>query len=357
MSRRPRLTLSAEALVENFERLSSLLGATNCGATVKADAYGIGIDFVAPVLCDAGCEVFFVAYLKEAIKLRTLLPRANIYIFHGVDSDHIDLCKRLKLTPIVNSVEDLHQMVGRSISVAIHIDSGLNRLGIPEHDFGKVYDLLPQLSCDLFMSHLACADEPNNPQNQRQLRNFQNICEGIRNHVEQFSFANTAGIFLGRHYHFDLARPGIGLYGGSPDPKHPQGFAAVVSWHARVLEIQLVKKGERIGYGGSFKSTNDMFIATLGTGYADGYLRALSHHSEVVFDGCSLPVVGRVSMDLITVDISPLKIAGIPMAKGDWVEIMGNAMSVDTLAARSETIGYEFLTRLGSRFEKKIIEG
>ncbi len=351
MSRKPRLILSRQALAENYQRLSSSLAQGECAASIKANAYGIGIEFAAPVLWEAGCRTYFVAYLEEALSLRHLLPDAVIYVFHGFDVTSFEIARESRIRPVLNTLAEARQPGVAQLQPAIHIDTGMRRLGIAQHQFDQIPDLIETCQPSLLMSHLASADEPDRSDSENQLHVFESIRSILGSDCPPSSLANTAGILLGEEFHFDLARPGIGLYGGSPNPSDPKGFDPVVTWHAQVIELQHVSRGDSIGYGGSFVAERDMRIATLGIGYADGYLRALSNKGGVLVEGVNCPIVGRISMDLVTIDVS----AVATLNEGAWVEVMGAEISIDTVAANANTIGYECLTRLGPRMERIVV--
>ena len=351
MSRKPRLLLSKQALASNYQRLSLFSGEAECAASIKANAYGVGIDFAAPVLWEAGCRTFFVAYLDEAIALRRLVPDAVIYVFHGLTEQEIEIASASHIRPVINTLGDALNSALASLEPAIHVDTGMRRLGIPEYQHDQVIDVLSQCQPSLLMSHLASADEPERPDSEQQRALFEMIRSSLGPLCPPSSLANTAGILLGAPYHYDLVRPGIGLYGGSPNPNDPKGFEAVVTWHAQVIELQQVRAGDTIGYGGSYVAPGQLSVATIGLGYADGYLRALSGRGEVLVEGQRCPIVGRVSMDLITVDVSTVK----DIKEGTWVEMMGPSVSLDAVAQKANTIGYECLTRLGARLERVIV--
>ncbi len=351
MSRKPRLILSKQALAANYQRLSSFSGTAECAASIKANAYGVGIDFAAPVLWEAGCRTFFVAYLDEAIALRRLVPDAVIYVFHGLTEQEFEIASASHIRPVINTPGDALDLALAALKPALHVDTGMRRLGIPEYQHDQLIEVVSQCQPSLLMSHLASADEPERPDSEQQRVLFEMIRSNLGTVCPPSSLANTAGILLGAPYHYDLVRPGIGLYGGSPNPGDPKGFEAVVTWHAQVIELQQVRTGNTIGYGGSYVAPHHLSIATIGVGYADGYLRALSGRGEVLVEGQRCPIVGRVSMDLITVDVSTVE----DIKEGTWVEMMGPAVSLDTVAQKANTIGYECLTRLGDRLERVIV--
>lgn len=355
MRRRPRLLLSKQALMGNYQRLSQLSGQAACAASVKAGGYGLGIAFVAPTLWEAGCRTFFVAYLQEAAALRALLPDAEIYVFHGLDPGDLDDYRRLAIRPVLNTLEELTFARGAELSPAVHIDTGMRRLGLDIEQLDALHAFVTDEPVPLLMSHLANADQPQHPMNTLQLNCFQSVVEAFQGQIPAFSFANTAAVMLGQAYHFDLTRPGIGLYGGSPDPACPAGFDAVATWQASVLQVRSLPPGVPVGYGCSYVTSDETTIATLSIGYADGYFRALGNRASVCVNGCMLPIVGRVSMDLITIDATALIASGESIQRGDWVELMGSKMTVDQLALDSGTISYEVLTRLGTRLERKLV--
>lgn len=339
----------------NYQRLCQLSGQATCAASVKAGGYGLGIAFVGPALWDAGCRIFFVAYLQEAAALRALLPDAVIYVFHGLDHDDIDEFRRLRLRPVLNSPEELAFARGAQLEPAIHVDTGMQRLGFAIGDLPLLEAFLAKEPVSLLMSHLASADQAKSVMNSIQLQRFQELVTAFRDHIPAFSLANTAGILLGSAFHFDLTRPGIGLYGGSPDPNQAAGFEPVAIWHASVLQIRKLAPGTPVGYGGSYTTDSEQTVLTLSTGYADGYIRALGNRALVSVNGFDLPVIGRVSMDMITVDATALVADGQQIRRGDWVELMGGAVTIDRLARESGTISYEILTRLGPRLERQLM--
>ena len=350
MHRRPRLFRSADALVANYARLRDRALPANCAASIKANAYGVGIEFAAPVLAEAGCETFFVAHAHEGVALRKLLPDAEIFVFHGLGDDAVELFRFHRLQPVLNSLEDLQRAAGHRLNPAIHFDTGMHRLGLPVEASEPVNRWMDREPCALVMSHLASADDPADKTADAQRVAFQKIISQL-NHPIRASLANTAGTLRSDAFHFDLVRPGIGLYGGSPDPNYPENFQSVVHWHAPVLQLAELAAGVSVGYGGQFTTTRRTHVATLATGYADGYLRCLGDRAAVSVDGVRCPLIGRVSMDLLTVDVTDFIRAGGVLREGSWCELMGDTVTLDEIARQAGTIGYELLTRLGSRFE------
>lgn len=353
MQRRPRLLVSQSALAENYGRLRDAAPSARCAASVKANAYGLGVELVVPVLWESGCREFFVAYPEEGAAVRRLLPHAIIYVFHGASTDGLDLFKTHRLRPVVNSIDDLAQVSGLALMPAVHFDTGMTRLGCDLDDLETVIAFAKTEPLSLVMSHLACADQPDHPLNGLQQARFDPLAEVFSELMVEASLANTAGVFLGSSYHYDLLRPGIGLYGASPDPAHPIAFTPVCTWQAVVLQVRHVGPMTTIGYGATDVTEKPAQIITIAVGYADGYLRQLGRAASVAIEGILCPVIGRVSMDLITVDATALGDAGISIQVGHWVEVMGAQVSVDRLAVEGGTIGYEILTRLGARVTRK----
>lgn len=329
---------------------------TEITAVVKADAYGLGMAQIAPALAAKGCRHFFVAQAQEGKALRTLLsdiaPEAEIYVFNGLTRQTETLFKDHHLRPCLNSVEQVHHALQAGIAdYALFFDTGFNRLGLTYDDIERLpNDLQPQL----IMSHLACADTPDHPMNHQQLEMFQTLARHFPNTPK--CLANSAGVLLGPDYHFDMVRVGIGLYGGSPTSDGLTARQTVATLTAPILQIREVKQGQTIGYGADFLAPQDMSIAILGIGYADGYPRRLgrgndqlSGYGNVAYQGQICPLIGRVSMDLLATDISHLDT--VPKT-GDTVEMLGQTILLDHIAQQAETISYEVLTQLGSRFKR-----
>lgn len=311
---------------------------------VKADAYGLGATVVGPALAAAGARSFFVALAEEGAVLRAALgPAPAILVFSGLMPGDAALMREFDLVPCLNSppqvADFLKFLPGRPC--ALQIDSGMNRLGLEPMELADILPLLPQLAPTLVISHLACADEPDHPMNRAQAAAFGQLAAhlpGVR-----ASLAATGGILLGETLHFGMTRPGIGLYGGQP-------FAAarpVVGLSLPVIQVRDVAESEVVGYGAAWTAPRPSRIATVASGYADGLPRALGNAPLALFSGATaLPVVGRVSMDLLTVDVTGLD--PIP----DRLEILNEHQGIDALARNAGTIGYEILTSLGPRYER-----
>jgi len=361
------LTIDLDALVANYRRLRELASPAECAAVVKADAYGLGLAHAAPSLARAGCKTFFVATLSEAKALRKLLPGATIYVLAGLMPGTAEQFHQHDLRPVLNSAEEIREWAAFSASkseqlpCAVHIDSGMNRLGLSEQDvdaIARAGDLWSAVKLALVMSHLACADEPKHPKSEAQLKTFDRLRARLPKALA--SLANSAGILLGPAYAYDLVRPGIALYGGKPLRHGSNPFLPVVHLKGRILQVRNVAAGETVGYGATRTLKRASRIAIVSVGYADGLFRSLStkdgEEGLVVYIGAhAAPILGRVSMDLITVDVTlvPESLA----RRGEWVELIGPNIPVQELAARAGTIDYEVLTNLGRRAYRRYIGG
>lgn len=330
------LTVSLKAICRNYRALDAMTGAhVKTSAVVKADAYGCGAAKVSQALYAEGARTFYVAYLQEAIDLRKALPpQAEILYFNGTDARE---AAHHNVTPVINTPRQMED-VQAGQAIAVQMDSGMTRVG---------FDAFPQIptdvTCTRVLSHLACADTPSHPQNAQQRETFVAQTKGLD--IPR-SLAATGGILLGEAYHFDESRPGIGLYGCAPYMM----AEPVVTLTAPVLQTRFVQKGTPVGYGASWIAPRDTIVATLPLGYADGIVRSSGNQAFVWAQGKHLPVIGRVSMDLITVDVTSAN-----LYEGDQVEIFGPHIAVDDWAEQAGTIGYEFLTALGTRYQREYI--
>lgn len=350
---RARLTIDLGAVVANWRALDAM---TSCetAAVVKADAYGVGAARVGAALHAAGVRSFFVALAEEGAELRGAIgPEPTIYVFSGLMPGDERLVRSQNLIPLVNSpdqvraAQSLYASTGATQPIGLQLDSGMNRLGLEPSELATLLDDpggLAGLDIRLVMSHLACADEPGHPQNEVQRAAFDAMTAALPPQIPR-SLAATGGVLLGERYHYDLTRPGVGLYGGSPFAQ----AAAVVTLEAPIIQIRDVARGETVGYGASFEAETDRRIATLSLGYADGMIRALGDGFAMNVAGRSVRSVGRVSMDLITLDVTD-----VPGAKeGAMASILSPNLTIDDLAAAANTIGYEILTSLGARYERR----
>jgi alanine racemase len=361
------LTVDLDALALNYRRLSQQAAPAECGAVVKADAYGLGLSRVAPRLWREGCRSFFVATLGEAEQLRALLPDAVIYAFNGLLPGTAPRFAEFRLRPVLNSAEEIGewagfcQSAGGRLPAAIHLDSGMNRLGLSPAELDAVTgrkDLFAAFALTLVMSHLACADQPEHPNNEAQRRLF----EARRKHLPEApaSLANSGGILLGRAYHLDLVRPGIALYGGEPWRDATPRFAPVVRLEGRILQIREAQAGDTVGYGATRHLRSPARIATVAAGYADGLPWALSAGDGVAGLNAYLgphpaPILGRVSMDLITLDVT-----GIPethAARGRFATLIGAECPPEAAAAHAGSVNYEILTNLCRRAFRRYVGG
>ena len=336
-----RLNLDGNALVENWRALDARSGAARAGAAVKADAYGLGARPVVTRLREAGCRDFFVAHWAEAAAIADIVPPEWISVLNGIAPDDLKAARALGAIPVLNTTEQI-RLWRSSGGGRCHVmfDSGINRLGLGSEDIdGTIFD---GLEIDLLLSHLASADA-DVAQNLAQLRAFQSVAADMG--AKRFSLANSAGIMLGPDYHFDLTRPGLGLYGGIARAGMGTFIRPVAALTARLLQVHDVMAGQPVGYNATHVCKMDTRIGTISIGYADGYLRAFSGKGMAHSHGLPLPVIGRISMDLVTLDIS----AAPDLREGDWVDV-----EYDLRAASAQTglSQYELLTNLGSRFAR-----
>lgn len=349
------LEIDLAAVRSNYRLLRRRLGGASCGAVVKADAYGLGAEQVAPALAGEGCRRFFVAHLDEAIALRPLLPQAEIFVLNGLPAGAEADCAAHGVTPVLNSLgqvdawSSLARRIERPLAAALQVDSGMSRLGLAEAELAAI-EAAPQrlsgITLRLVMSHLACAERQADPMNAEQLARFQ----AARRRLPEgpASLANSSGIFLGTAFHFDLARPGVALYGVNPVPGRPNPMRPVVRLSARIVQIREVAAGDAVGYGARWRAAGPRRIATVSVGYADGYLRALSNHARAFAGDVAVSQVGAVSMDTATFDVTDAPQA----AEGDVLELIGPNNPVDLVAGQAGAIGYEILTSLGRRYAR-----
>ncbi len=339
-----RLVIDLQAIAENWRALDALSSATvETAATVKADAYGLGITPVAQALAKAGARTFFVAVAEEGAGLREALgPSPRIFVYGGHMVGDTEMIAELGLIPMLNSVDQMtrHFESLPGAPFGIQLDSGMNRLGLEPGEWHAVRDITMKQGPRLVISHLACADEPEHEMNRYQLRSFREMTAGLG---IPLSLAATGGVLLGSDYHFDLTRPGIGLYGGMPFAD----AATTIRLSLPVIQIRDVAPGETVGYANSWIARRPTRLATVSAGYADGIHRALSNSSRMYHGARECPIVGRVSMDLITVDVTDLE------QDPGALDLMSTMQTVDDLADAAGTIGYEFLTSLGPRYIRR----
>ncbi|MBS7539139.1 alanine racemase [Ancylobacter lacus] len=352
------LTIDLAALTRNYLDLAARMAPSRAAAVVKADAYGLGAHRVAPALYAAGCRDFFVAQFAEALALRPLLTSdARLYVLNGLLPGAEPACAAHGIIPVLNSLEQVAnwravaRRLGRSLPAALQVDSGMCRLGLAPEEVARLRgapQMLEGLELLFVMSHLACADEPANEQNAEQLATFRQLAASFPD--IGLCFANSGAIFLGSEFRTGLARPGIALYGGAPTGGAANPMAPVVRLDVHVVQTRTVPAGARIGYGGAHVTHRETRLATLAAGYADGLPRHLGDRGAAWFGETRLPIVGRVSMDSMTVDISALPPDTLKL--GSPVEIIGPHQTLEDVATAAGTIAYEVLTRLGHRYHR-----
>jgi len=337
---KPTLTINLNAIKQNYLFLKDKIFPAECSAVVKANAYGLGVKKVAVTLAEAGCKLFFVATVDEGIELRDILPNAEIAVLNGVQN--IKPFLKYNLIPVINNKYEI-DLWKSDKPVIIQIDTGMNRLGLTE-ELTQNLKLKTQNSIKYIISHLACADEPNNPMNKQQLEKF----KSYKNLGIPLSLSASSAMFSNKEYIFDMIRAGLAIYGGNPTPEKENPMKQVIKLTAPIISTREVGEGGTIGYGGAYTATNNMKIATIPVGYADGLPRCLEGKMKVMINGQFAKVVGRISMDLITIDIT-----NIEAKIDDEVEIINDIITIDKIANWAGTIAYEILTSLGGRYECK----
>jgi alanine racemase len=355
------LTIDLDAIVANWQALARRTMPAECAAVVKADGYGCGIAQVGVALARAGCRTFFVADLDEARRLRAVVNDATIYVLGGMPPGTGPVFADLDVRPCIGSLVELAEWDAFIVqsdwrgSFALHVDTGMNRLGISPVEAAAAATRIrsERHGIALLMSHLACADTPEHPLNDKQIKLFRDIrllYRGI-----PASLANSSGIFLGAAAHCDMVRPGAALYGVNPTPGQNNPMQPVVTVRARIVLVRTVERGESVGYGAGWTAKKTCRIAVVPVGYADGFLRSggaddryPGGHAIVGGQRCRL--AGRVSMDLIAIDVTD--VPETQARRGDSVTLIGDGIGVDDLAAAGKTIGYEVLTSLGRRYHR-----
>lgn len=352
------LGIDLGALARNYEKLAAEVAPARAAAVVKADAYGLGAGRVADKLYAHGCRHFFVAQFVEALRLRPLLAAdAAVFVLNGLQPGNESACARENIVPVVNSLEQWHawsgmaKTLGRTLPAVLQFDTGMSRLGVPPEERAALAGLVSAGGIDVLflMSHLASADDAESEQNEDQRAEMERVAAEFPGF--DVCFANSGGIFLGKTYHGVLARPGIALYGGAPTAGRANPMEPVVSLDVAVVQTRSVPTGTRVGYGASHVTAGPARLATIAAGYADGLPRSLSGRGAAYCDGVRLPIVGRVSMDSITIDISALPEGRL--ALGSRVEILGPHQSLEDVARDAGTIPYEILTGLGQRYRRQ----
>lgn len=352
------LSIDLDALARNFETLRRAAEPGRCGAVVKADAYGLGMAPVAATLYAEGCRDFFIANVAEGERLRAQLDDARIYVLAGIEPGTAARVRAARLAPVLNSLPQLHEWMDAGASsddpVIIHIDTGMSRLGMSQAEVEQLAadaGRLEKLDIAYVATHFACADEPAHPLNAEQRKRF----DALRGLLPACPICvdNSASVLGDRLASGDLVRPGIALYGGNPFVDRANPSVAVVDVASPILQVRDVVEPVTVGYGATHNVKPPARLATIGVGYADGYPRALGNCARVSVAGHDAPVVGRVSMDLTTIDVTGLPDALV--VPGTLVELIGKHVSLDDVAAAADTISYEILTGLGPRWQRRYV--
>ena len=352
------LSIDLGAIVANWRDLADRAAPAECAAVVKADAYGLGVDRVAPALSAAGCRSFFTAHLAEGVRLRRLLPPdRTVFVLNGLPPGTAPDFVAHGLLPVLNSVAQIAEWqahaasVGRRLPAALQIDTGMSRFGLAAPDLARLASepgAFGGIDTRLVMSHLGCADTPEHPANAAQLASFLALRPMLP--AAPTSLAASSGIFLDPRFHFDMVRPGAALYGVPPTAGRPNPMRAVVRLQGRVVQTRTIQPGDWVGYGAAFVATRPTRIATVAIGYADGFLRSAKGGVACLPEGGPmLPIVGRISMDCLAVDVTDL--APGP-AEGSAIDLIGPRRPLEDAAEAAGTIGYEMLTSLGMRYHR-----
>lgn len=360
------ITVDLAQIVTNWRALANKVAPAQCAAVVKADAYGLGAERVIAALARAGCGAFFIATPEEAELARKIAPQACIFALDGLVGNSAAAFDRLAVTPVLSTLDDvvawsaLSRGRGAKLPAALHIDTGLNRLGLPLRDVRRLAaepTMMSGVELKLVMSHLASADNPRDPKNRDQLLAFETL-SALFPGVPR-SLAASDGLMLGPDFHFDLVRPGYALYGGQASQSSPAPVKSAVTVAARILAVADVVPGETVGYSATWRARRASRIATIAAGYADGIPRSASAPDgrpggHVLISGHLAPIVGRVSMDLITVDVTDLP-EGAAMP-GEFAKLVAEGLTIEDAGFAAGTIGYEILTRLGHRFTRLYLD-
>jgi alanine racemase len=355
------LTIDLDAIVANWRKLEKTAVPAECAAVIKADAYGCGVAPVAQALSAAGCKTFFVATLDEARAARDALPSAELYVLDGFFQNSGDTFAKLNCRPVIGDLNELAEWdvfcrrSGWSGGAAIHIDTGINRLGLT---LVEANGIVPRINAGdhgitLVMSHLACSESLNHPLNAKQVATFREIASNYSG--VPASLSSSSGVYLGPQFQFDMVRPGAALYGINPTPEADNPMQPVVDLKARIVQLRNVERGDSVGYGATWTARRPTKLAIVSAGYGDGYFRAASANdgtrgAEVIIAGKRCPVAGRISMDLMAVDITDLP--DKTARRGHMATLIGEGITVDELAHHFGTIGYEVLTSLRNRYAR-----
>ena len=356
------LSINLKAIGKNYKTIKKRVGNKNIvAASVKADAYGLGVKKVSQVLIKNGCKHFFVATTDEAIELRKTNKIISIFILNGLVTNDLSLIQKYKLIPVINNLRqlkkiELFQTRNRiKLDIALHFDTGMSRLGLDKNETDILIEnkeiLIKYSNVVLVMSHLACADNKKSNKNKKQLKQFIDIKENFPNCIH--SIANSGGILLGKEYHLNMVRPGISLYGGDSQKGEKNIYRNVITLKSKLIQIREIYKNDTVGYGATFKAKSKMKIGTLAFGYADGFNRLFSNNYSIYYKNKKLSILGRVSMDLITINLT--KIKDLKNIENEEFEIIGNRFSINEISKLINTIPYEILTNLGKRYQRRYI--
>lgn len=353
-----KLIINVKNIVSNYNTIKDIVGPnTKVAATVKANCYGLGIEHITQALSDNGCDEFYVATLDEGIALRKLIPNKKIFILTGVNNKReFEAFNVNNLIPVLNSKDQIKtwEENNKTLSACLHVDTGMTRLGLQYDTFDQTIAYIEhnkRIKLEYILSHLACADDVNSLMNKKQLDKFKVLAKKYPQY--KYSFASSGGVFLDPEYYFDQVRPGIFLYGVNPNSESKTQPKPVVTLKSQIIQTYKVQSEETIGYGGSHKLTPGIVTATIPIGYADGYLRRLASKVYCYIEDIKVPLVGRISMDAIGVDISSLPESLQKI--GTEVTLIGDKILVETIATMADTISYEILTSIGSRYRKEYV--
>jgi alanine racemase len=355
------LTIDLGALAANWLALKARSAPAQCAAVIKADGYGLGLQPVALALANAGCDTFFIALLDEARRLRSVLPTATVYVLNGLNPGTASEFRTLRVEPVLGSWDEIDEWdsftlaCGEPLPAAIHIDTGMTRHGLSADEAKVLAERMRLLNFkpSLLMSHFACADEPAHPKNAKQISDFRALA-GLFPGIPA-SMSNSAGVLAHPVARFDLVRPGIALFGGRAVLDGPNPMQPVVRLDLRIAQVRRAAKGSTVGYGASYQLQRDSRVAICAAGYADGIFRAVGSSdsrkgAEAIVNGIRCPLLGRVSMDLIAIDVTD--VPGDPVKRGDFATLIGGDIGIDEFAGHAGTIGYEALTALGRRYAR-----
>ena len=347
------LTINLDALARNYRLLRDTAMPSKCGAVIKANAYGLGIQPITQRLFDEGCRQFFVATVAEGLALRQQFVAPEIYVLAGAQVGEESLVREAKLIPVLNSREQIVRWAefvdAKRYPAVIHIDTGMTRLGIDGNELNQA--ALDELEIAYLMTHLVCADDPDNQINWDQIEIFARQCHRLP--PLKTSIGNSGGLLLGEEFRGDLVRPGIAIYGGNPFSTSSNPMETVVTFEATILQVKEVMKTTSVGYGATCQINAPARLATVGVGYADGIPHALSNCGEGYLGNMRVPIVGRVSMDLVTLDVSA--VACRDVFPGARVEFLGKHIPLDDMAKKAGMISYEILTGFGQRLQRDYV--